>query len=158
MRADYVQATVSGRWMLQTGALLLLFVAVHIPHLTTGTLDAARFSHGAVYENLQRAFAQSSFAAFYLLAMLVLGFHLYHGAWSAFQSLGLDNPDRNRALRRMALVIAIALPMAFASVPIAFFVGAMDPPDVKAAQLGKPGPGHSGALNRQRFSGTGQKP
>jgi len=127
-RVAFVEATASGRWMLYSGALLLLFLLVHLPHLTTGTLDAARFTHGAVYANLHQAFGQWHFAALYLVAMGVLGSHLYHGAWSVFQSLGLDNPDRNRALRRMAIVLAVAVPLTFASVPLAFLTGVMDPP------------------------------
>jgi len=135
-RADYVRANASGRFMLYTGAVLLLFVVIHIPHLTTGSLDAARFVHGAVYANLHRAFGQWPFVAIYLVAMGVLGLHLYHGAWSAFQSLGLDSPDRNRGLRRMAVAVAVLLPLAFASVPAAFFAGAMEPPPSSRAHVG----------------------
>ncbi len=135
-RTETVEATVSGRSMLYTGAILLLFVAVHIPHLTLGTLDAARFEHGAVFENLMRAFEQERFVGLYVAVALVLGVHVYHGAWSAFQTLGFDNPDRNRGLRRLALLIAVALPLAFAAVPIAFFTGAMDPPPTQTARSG----------------------
>lgn len=126
-RTRYVEATPSGRWMLYSGALVLVFVGLHLPHLTTGDLDPAHFTHGAVYANLERAFAQWPFAALYVASMIVLGSHLYHGAWSAFQSLGLDNPDRNRALRGLAVVLALVLPLVFASVPVAFFSGMMAP-------------------------------
>lgn len=135
-RVVYVEATTSGRWMLYTGSLLLLFLVIHLLHFTTGTIDAARFVHGAVYENLYRAFGQWHYAALYLTALIVLALHLYHGTWSLFQSLGLDNPDRNRGLRRMAIVIAAAVPLAFASVPVAFFIGMMEPPPVQMTQLG----------------------
>lgn len=134
--AQYVEATRSGRWMLYSGALLLLFVGVHLPHLTTGSLDPGHFVHGAVYSNLYAAFSQWPFVVFYLLAMAVLGTHLYHGAWSVFQTLGLDNPDRNRALRGLAVAIAIVLPLAFASVPLAFLSGMMQPPPLDAGRLG----------------------
>jgi succinate dehydrogenase / fumarate reductase cytochrome b subunit len=138
-RFEYAEATASGRWMLYSGTLLLLFVAIHLPHLTTGTLDAAHFTPGAVYANLYRAFTRWSFAGLYLVAMAVVGLHLYHGAWSAFQSLGIDNPDRNRMLRRLAIGIAVVLPLAFASVPLAFLAGIMDPPSEYTSQ---PGRGH----------------
>jgi succinate dehydrogenase / fumarate reductase cytochrome b subunit len=136
-RIEYVEATASGRWMMYSGALLMLFLAVHIMHLTTGDIDAKRFVHGAVYGNLYRAFGQWRFAVFYLATMLVLGSHLYHGAWSLFQTLGIDNPDRNRGLRCLAVVIAIVLPLTFVSVPIAFFSGMMaEPPSSHTSQLG----------------------
>jgi succinate dehydrogenase / fumarate reductase cytochrome b subunit len=136
-RVEYAEATASGRGMLYSGALLLLFLAVHLPHLTTGTIDAVHFTPGAVYANLYHAFSQWPFAVLYLVAMGVLGTHLYHGAWSAFQSLGLDNPDRNRMLRRLAIGIAVVLPIAFASVPVAFLTGMMDAPPEGKSQLAR---------------------
>jgi succinate dehydrogenase / fumarate reductase cytochrome b subunit len=134
-RIVYVEATASARWMLYTGALLLLFVVFHLLHFTTGSIDPGRFRHGAVYENLYRAFDQWRFAALYLAASIVLALHLFHGTWSLFQSLGLDNPDRNRGIRRTAVVIAIVLPLAFASVPIAFFSGVMKAPAIRVTHL-----------------------
>lgn len=127
-RVAHVQATAPARWMLYTGGLILVFVAVHILQFTTGTIDAARFVDGAVYSNLFRAFQVWYYTAFYVLAMLVIGLHLYHGAWSLFQSLGADNPDRNRGLRGLAILLAVGLFLSFSSVPTAFFLGAMPAP------------------------------
>lgn len=134
-RVEHVEATGSARWMLYTGSALLVFLVVHILQFTTGTIDASRFVEGAIYANLYRAFGQWTYAAFYLVAMVVLALHLYHGGWSLFQSLGLDNPDRNRGLRQLALVVSLALALAFASVPVAFLSGAMNRPPQSTAQL-----------------------
>jgi succinate dehydrogenase / fumarate reductase cytochrome b subunit len=123
----HVQVTPPARWMLYTGSLLAVFIVIHLLQFTTGSIDPARFTEGAVYSNLQRTFQLGGYAAFYVGAMAVLGLHLYHGAWSLFQSLGLDNPDRNRGLRGLALVIAVGLFLAFSSVPLAFVSGALDP-------------------------------
>ena len=122
--------------MLVSGLLLLGFIVVHVLHFTTGTIGPAPVVAEMVYANLQSAFAVWFVVAFYLAAMLLLAMHLYHGVWSLFQTLGLDNPDRNRGLRRMALVIAVAVPLAFASVPVAFFTGMMRPPPVQLTHLG----------------------
>lgn len=127
-RVQYVEATAPARWMLFTGSLLLLFLVIHLLQFTTGTIDAENFVRGAVYANLDRSFGRWYYAAFYVGAMLVLALHLYHGGWSLFQSLGLDSPDRNRALRTVALCVAVGLALAFASVPMAFFAGSMQPP------------------------------
>ena len=56
------------------------------------------------------------------------GFHLYHGAWSMFQTLGLDNPDRNRGLRWTAALTAVILVLGFCSVPLLFIIGVMPEP------------------------------
>lgn len=134
----HVQATRPARWMLYTGALLLIFLVFHLLQFTTGTIDASRFVSGAVYANLYRAFQEWTYVALYLAAMLVLGLHLFHGGWSLFQSLGLDNPDRNRGLRRLALAVAVGLALAFAIVPAAFLSGSLrtpPPTPPTAAQL-----------------------
>ena len=109
--------------MLFSGALLLVFVGVHLPHLTTGHLDAARFTHGAVYQNLYGAFRQWPFAAFYLVAMGVLGWHIYHGAWSMFQSLGVNNPKFNAWRRYFAIAFAAVTVIANVSFPVAVLAG-----------------------------------
>jgi len=135
-RVEHAEATASARWMLYTGALLLLFVVIHLLHFTTGSLDPDGFVRGAVYANLHHAFGRWPVVLFYLGALVVLTLHLSHGAWSLFQSLGLDNPDRNRALRRTALAIAIAIPLGFAAVPLAFSTGLMKPPQSHVVSSG----------------------
>lgn len=137
----HVQSTASARWMLYTGSLLLVFLVIHLLQFTTGTIDAARFASGEVYGNLYRAFHEWGYVAMYVAATLVLGLHLYHGAWSLFQSLGLDSPDRNPGLRRFAMVLALALALTFASVPLAFATGALGPPPTASAQLAQQGMG-----------------
>ena len=125
----HVESTAPARWMLYTGAFMLFFLVVHLLQFTTGTIDASRFVDGKIYANLYRAFHDvSAYAVFYLFAMLVLGLHVYHGAWSVFQSLGFDNPDRNRGLRHLATVVAVGLALAFATLPAAFWSGVMSSP------------------------------
>lgn len=123
-----VQATPPARWMMVTGLLVFAFIVFHILHFTTGTIEPASFEAGAVYANLYRAFTRWPFVALYVVAMGLVALHLYHGAWSMFQTLGLDNPDRNRLLRRLAVVVSLALFLGFITVPIAIVAGAADPP------------------------------
>lgn len=120
------ESTFSARFMLVSGAVLLVYVVLHVLHLTTGTILKGSFDEGQVYSNLSRSFRMGAVAVFYVGAVLVLALHLYHGVWSLFQTLGLDNPDRNPKLRAFAAVSAIGLFAGFASVPVAFLVGALD--------------------------------
>ncbi len=121
--AGYVQASLSARLMLVSGLVLLAFIVFHILHFTTGTIDPANFEEGKVFDNLTRAFEGGTFVLLYLIAMVSVGFHIYHGVWSVFQTLGVDNPDRNKALRGVSVAIAVALFLGFSSVPLAFFTG-----------------------------------
>jgi len=130
----YAQATLPARWMLGTGLLLIVFIVLHILQFTTGTLDPSRFEEGKVYKNLFEAFHLWYYAAFYVGAMAILGIHLFHGVWSLFQTLGIDNPDRNPGLRRLALGGSLLVFLGFSSVPVFFFAGlASAPPSQHAA-------------------------
>ena len=128
VRQKYVQATTAARYMLGTGFLIAVFIVFHILHFTAGVLDPMRFVEGAVYENLYRAFQLWYFVMIYVFAMAVIAFHLYHGVWSLFQTLGIDNPDRNRALRAFAAASALALFLGFSSLPVTFYFKKLPPP------------------------------
>ena len=52
-----------------------------------------------------------------------------------FQTLGLDDPDRNRALRWFATIISVALFVGFVMVPISVVAGALDPPTELGGQM-----------------------
>ena len=128
-RPERVVSTVAARTMLASGVLILVFVVIHILHFTTGSLSMLpEVVPEEVYANLSRAFGVWYVAVFYVIAAGLLGFHLYHGAWSMFQTLGLDNPDRNQALRWGAALAAVVVVVGFCSVPVLFIVGAMPEP------------------------------
>lgn len=126
-------------WMFASGLLLALFLIVHLGNFLFGALLPSRFVAGEVYANLYHAFRHWVPAGFYLLAMAALGLHLYHGTWSLFQTLGIDNPDRNTALRRLAAVLALTVAGTFAAVPAAFLTGLLDAPAATPAPPTKPG-------------------
>lgn len=131
---NYDHATWPARLMLVSGFLLLLFIVFHLLQFTTGTIDVTPIVAGEVYANLYHAFQKWYFALIYFAAMVMLGLHLYHGAWSLFQTLGFDNPDRNRGLRMFAIAAAVVVFLGFSSIPVMFFSGAMaDPPQAPAA-------------------------
>ncbi len=134
-RTRYVQTTLASRWMMFTGLLVLAFVVFHILHFTTGDVDPSNFEEEAVYANLYRAFHSWPFVVLYVAGVAVVGFHLYHGAWSLFQTLGLDNPDRNRSLRLLALFVAVVLFVGFATVPAAFWTGVLKAPTTHVTSL-----------------------
>jgi len=99
-RKEPQAATLAGRTMRWGGVLLLVFIVFHILHFTTGTVfplasrpDAQYpgFSHTDVYGNVVSAFRNPWVSAFYVVAMLVLLLHLFHGAWR-----GMSDSHGNR--------------------------------------------------------------
>lgn len=117
-------STLASRTMRWGGVLLLVFIVIHILHFTTGTIrPAGTFTEGDVYQNAVSSFRIPWIAAFYIVSMVALAMHLYHGAWSSFRSLGVAPPSPNPLKRRLALVIAIVVAAGFALVPIAVLSG-----------------------------------
>ena len=60
---------------------------------------------------------------FYTLAIVTVGFHLRHGVFSAFRSLGQQTPRGERRARAAALVLAVALCVGYLVVPFAVLTG-----------------------------------
>ncbi len=117
-------STLASRTMRWGGTVLLLFIVIHILHFTTGTLKPAGvFSTADVYSNIVASFRLWWVALFYVVSIIILGFHLFHGAWSSVRSLGVRQPSTNPLQRKVALAVAIFVWLGFTVVPVAVFVG-----------------------------------
>ncbi|HKW46336.1 MAG TPA: succinate dehydrogenase cytochrome b subunit [Gemmatimonadaceae bacterium] len=123
-------STWAARTMRWGGVLLLLFIILHILHFTTGQVDPAHAfggtdtaGHRDVYANLVASFRIWWVSAFYLLAMIFLGLHLYHGAWSSVRTLGYARPSPNPLHRRIAFIVAVVLWLGFTVVPLGVLFG-----------------------------------
>lgn len=117
-------STAAARTMRVGGVLLLIFIPLHILHFTTGTVHPeGTFIPGDVYANVVASFHIWWVTAFYVVSMMALGLHLYHGAWSSARTLGVAPPSRHPLRRRVALVLAVALWLGFTSVPVAVAIG-----------------------------------
>jgi succinate dehydrogenase / fumarate reductase cytochrome b subunit len=117
-------ATISSRTMRWGGALLLVFIVVHILHFTTGNIrPAGVFSREDVYANVVTSFRIWWVTLFYVVAMLALGLHLFHGAWSSVRSIGVSPPSPHPLHRRVSLLIAVLVWAAFTAIPVAVLSG-----------------------------------
>lgn len=121
-RRETLTADYAARTMIWGGVMILLFVIYHLLHLTTGDVHPS-FVHGDVYGNVVSGFQQWPAAMAYILANLALGFHLFHGLWSLFQSLGWNSPGLNPARRTFAIGFATIITAGNLSFPIAVLTG-----------------------------------
>lgn len=119
---SYRESTYASRTMRFTGPLLFAFIVYHLLDLTVGTLNPG-FEHGMVYRNLKASLERPAVAGFYLLAMGALGFHLHHGIWSMFQSIGFSQPRYESLGRRFATLFTVVVTAGFALVPLAVLFG-----------------------------------
>lgn len=122
---DYVAANFASRTMRWSGIIVLAFIVFHLLDLTGGTVNGD-FVRGDPYNNLVATFDRPIVAAFYILANVLLGIHLFHGVWSMFQSLGINNPRFNDLRKRLAQGIAAAIVVANVSFPLAVTFGIIE--------------------------------
>lgn len=119
-----VQANYPSLTMRYGGVFILLFIVYHLMHLTWGAqLVHSDFIRGDAYHNLVVGFQAWPVVLVYLVGLVALALHLYHGTWSMFQTLGLSSRDTEYIYRGVSLFLAIVVPVGFAIVPIAVQIG-----------------------------------
>ena len=114
-------ATVGSRTMRVGGILLALFIVLHILHFTTLTLQPVPLAAGDVYGNVIASFQIWWVTALYVVAMIALGLHLYHGAWSSVRTLGFERGRLDPFRRPVAIAIALIVWAGVTLVPIAVY-------------------------------------
>lgn len=119
---ESVETTFAARTMRWGGVVILLYVIYHLLDLTFGRVNPS-YILGDVYHNLVSSFARPIVAWFYVAAMLVLSFHVYHGITSGCQTLGLNHPRYNHLRRLIALGFTVIVIGGFIVVPVAVQAG-----------------------------------
>ena len=124
-------STWSSRNMGILGTVILAFIVIHLVNfwgeMKFGGLDDTVYTtaNGEEVKDLYtltiRTFQDAEFgllwAFIYLIAMIAIAFHLYHGFGSGFQSLGLNHPQYNSVIRKLGVAFAIIVPLLFAIIP-----------------------------------------
>jgi len=122
-----VQGSYAARTMRWGGVIVLLFVIYHILDLTTGTLNPAGGDTEASARVIADFKAENWYVTvFYVLSIVAVGFHLRHGLWSAFRTLGQQRPRGEHIARAVALVLSVVLVAGYLSVPFAVLTGLVD--------------------------------
>ena len=122
---NYVAANYASRTMRWSGTIFGAFLLFHLADLTWGIQPAApeTWARGEVYANFVATFSRAPVTIFYVVAMVLLGLHLYHGAWSMFQSLGINHPRFNAARKVFAVGLAVLVTVGNAIMPLAVLFG-----------------------------------
>jgi succinate dehydrogenase / fumarate reductase, cytochrome b subunit len=125
-----IQASFASVTMVYTGVLLAAFLLFHLSHFTwrigvfkeyesliivagdlAGKMD--------VYHMVVLAFSDLWISVFYMVSMVVLGFHLSHSISALFQTLGLRHPKYNKFIDCVGPVIGVLLAVGNISIPLA---------------------------------------
>jgi succinate dehydrogenase / fumarate reductase, cytochrome b subunit len=124
---DYQIANFASRSMRWTGIVVFAFIVWHLLDLTFGVVNEigadGEFVRANVYDNVVRSFERVPVSIFYIIANILLGIHLFHGAWSIFQSMGWNNPRFNKWRRGFATGFAAVIVVGNVSFPVAVMAG-----------------------------------
>ena len=126
--------TVSSRSMIISGAVLFVFIVVHVRQFRFGPSVPEGYVAQLANEQVRdldrlvvETFKQLPFVIGYMAAMVVLGLHLRHGFWSAFQSLGALNPRLRSLAFSGGVFVAVLLALGFFILPIYVYLFAPMP-------------------------------
>ena len=123
-KKESIASSYASRTMYWSGPIILAFVIYHLLHLTAGIIHpGGEFVETDVYHNVVSGFQVWYVSAWYIFCMVLLGFHIRHGAWSMFQSVGINHPRHTPILKKAALTFAIVLVAGYISIPISIMLG-----------------------------------
>lgn len=123
-RKENIASTYASRTMYWSGPIILAFVIYHLLHLTAGWVHPGfDFIEGDVYHNVVSSFQVWYVSAWYVSSLILLGFHIRHGAWSMFQSLGINHPRHTPVLNKTAAILAVILVAGYISIPLSILLG-----------------------------------
>lgn len=121
----------SSRTMIITGTILFLFVGMHLKTFKFGpgwnsepgyTVEVQANGNTVEMRDLSKLtveiFQNEIYVAVYMGIMLLLGFHLRHGIWSALQSLGANNKSLTPLIYSIAGLVGILIALGFFILPI----------------------------------------
>lgn len=107
------------------GTFIFIFLIIHLRSfwyemhwggIPTATYDGTEYKN--LYAVVDAAYANLWFVVLYVVSMALLGFHLFHGFGSAFQTLGWNHVKYNPIIRFVGVAFAIIVPALFALIPV----------------------------------------
>ena len=130
---DYALNRNSSHWTSRNmgilGTFIFIFLVIHLRsfwyEMHWGGIPTATYE-GAEYKNLfavvDTAYSSIWFVLLYVVSMALLGFHLFHGFGSSFQTLGLNHLKYNPLIKFIGVAFAVIVPALFALIPIYMYL------------------------------------
>ena len=122
MWASGAKATsLTQRTLWAQGLLILVFLILHLITFKYGTYYSANYGHGEIrdlHKLVIEVFNQPVYVGWYLVSLIVLGFHLSHGVGSSFQTFGLHHPRYQKLIHCFSLLYALIVALGFISQPV----------------------------------------
>ena len=107
--------TFSSQAMPYTGLLILGFIGVHLATFSHHIVDQTTRN---IFQIAVAVFSQKVYLGIYLLGVIIVAFHVRHGLWSAFQTVGANHPKYMPFIQKLSIVFAVIVGIGFGSLPI----------------------------------------
>lgn len=131
-KSSGVSSTWTSRNMLVLGALVLVFLIVHVlqffwvikfnPESMNSVIIGGEEMEDT-YSLVAGLFRSSvAYDLFYIVGGILLGFHLSHGFWSGFQTLGLSNKHWISRLQVLGKIFSVIVAIGFSVIPLYFLI------------------------------------
>lgn len=105
--------TYSSATMPYTGFFILIFIIIHL--LNFHFVDK---SNTTIYDIVTGAFQNFAYVILYVVAMIIVAFHIRHGFWSLFQTLGANHPKYMPLVMTMSIVMSLVFGFGFGVLPL----------------------------------------
>jgi len=107
------------------GTLILLFFVLHWYHFWIPNRASQFMGNGEIdaYAKMKLVFSKPWVVIVYILGCISLSFHLMHGFWSAFQTVGLSTKKYKKIINGMGMAFAVIVPLIFILMPLSFYMG-----------------------------------
>jgi succinate dehydrogenase / fumarate reductase cytochrome b subunit len=110
------------RFMIWTGGIIFIFLILHFFNFYFIKLGLIAGDPENFYDIAHELFKIPAYNIIYWICFVLLGFHLYHAFYSAFQTLGLNHRIWSPIVKVLAIIYAIAIPVGFAYIPFVIWL------------------------------------
>lgn len=129
--AHYLNATFAGRNMIWTGVFIFTFLIYHLLHFTFQVTDPSiaadthpdNLGRPDVFMMVARSFQHIDISLFYMVSLVALLLHLYHGIQSSFQTWGMNNDRTLPVIKKTGTIASVLLFIWYSAIPVAIVVG-----------------------------------
>ncbi len=125
-KKDGANSIWSSRNMGVLGTVILVFIVLHMSNfwfkMHFGDIGVDAEGRKDLYTVVAASFEQLWYVAVYAISMVAIGFHLWHGFASGFQSLGVNHSAYNPIIHGFGKVFSVVVPLGFAIIPIYMYL------------------------------------
>ena len=118
---NYSQTSFFSKFMIWTGLIIFIFLIIHFMNFYFIKIGLVAGNPEDFYGVAHQLFKIPAYIIIYVFTFLILGFHLAHAFWSAFQTLGWNTAGLSPVFKVLGILYAIFIPLGFTIIPLIIY-------------------------------------